>query len=62
MNLEGMVGGKGEVGRERGFKLTPTRFKSKRALHHSARRGFPSKYKGELDMQMEWEKGERKGE
>ncbi len=23
MNLEGTVGGKGEVGRERGFSLTP---------------------------------------
>ncbi len=46
MDLEGTVGGKGEVGRERGFSLMLTRVKSGRASHHSARRGFPSNYKG----------------
>jgi hypothetical protein len=55
MNLDGTVGGKGEVGRERGFSLTPTRVKSGQASHHSARREVS--IKGESDMQ----KGKRKG-
>jgi hypothetical protein len=61
MNLAGTVGGKGEVGRERGFSLKPTRVKSGWASHHSARRGFPSKYEGEFGMQMKQGKRKRRG-
>jgi hypothetical protein len=41
---KGGMGGWGDGG-ERGFSLMPTRVKSGQASHHSARRGFPSKYK-----------------
>ncbi len=56
MSLKGTGGGKRGDWGERGFSLMPTRVKSEQASHHSARRGFPPKYKGEQE-----EGGSKKG-
>jgi hypothetical protein len=49
------------MGGKRGFSLTPTRVKSGKASHHSARRGFPSKYEGNIQCANGMGKGAGRG-
>ncbi len=46
MNLEGTVGGKGGGGEDERVQFNANQGQEWTSSHHSARRGFPSKYTG----------------